>query len=175
MPTNYKLAIKHLNSQTQFRVSGDPEVYDNITFTGVQTYTQAELDAAWLEREALPPIAPISYSEADDLSYSTSNKWVQKNRLTFGSSDGEYLIEWSAEGGAKRNNTQAAFQCELDDSISISSFNVRLNNMGFTPISGFKKVVLSAGSHTVDIDYRTTSSKKPVFLQNARIKVTQLT
>jgi len=174
MPTNYKLAIKHLDHQTPFRVDGDPEVFENITFTSGKTYTQAELDSASVTLATQPPLSELMYAESDSVSNTTSQTWVRKTTLEFRAHDGDYLVEWSAEARASKDKTKAAFQCELDDSIKINSGNARLDGTGFHPFNGFKKLTLTAGVHTVDIDYMCGQSKRTVYIQNARIKITQL-
>ena len=116
----------------------------------------------------------LNYIDDDKESSTTSRKWVQKLSLEFRALDGDYLIEWSAEARASKDKTKAAFQCELDNSIKINSGNARLDGTGFLPFNGFKKLTLTAGVHTVDIDYMCGQSKRVVYIQNARIKITQL-
>lgn len=174
MPTNYKLAIKHLDSQTPFRVDGDPEVFENITFTSGQTYTKAELDSANNTRMSLPPMDEIMYVERDAVSSTTSRNWVEKVKLTCLVVEGDYLIEWSAEARASKDKTKASIQCDLDDGTVLNSLTVRLDGSGYAAYGGFKKVALTDGVHTVDIDFKCEQSKKTMYIQNARIKITQV-
>jgi len=171
MATNYRLAIKYLDSQTPFQLDGDPEDYSNITFTSGTTYTEAELDIAWAALEALPPREDFIYQEEDNESSTTSTKsWVKKLSRDFTSDAGDYLVEWRAEGRAKKNNTKAYVKCDIDDSISINDNEV-LVNTGNTSIGGFKKVTLTAGAHNVSISFKASSSKKAMYIQNTRLKV----
>ena len=120
------------------------------------------------------PIEDLVYEEDDAESVTTSTtQWIKKLTKNFAAADGDYLIEWSAEAKSNKNNTKAYIRCELDDTTKINSGSITLGE-DFSTHSGFKKVNLSEGTHKLDIDYKTSKSRKPMTIRNARIKVTRI-
>lgn len=130
---------------------------------------------------ASPPTSVFGteYQKAEDdgdtFTVSTT-AWVEKLKLTTTSLvGGTYRIAWSYTWA--HNNTSATeflARVELDDTFGLAYHQEEPQDEGWEqrmPASGFKTIDLSAGVHTVDLDFASTSSAQASRIGNARLEL----
>ena len=111
------------------------------------------------------------YAESESTSSTTSGSYQRKLRLTTSSiAAGDYLIRWYFEYSVGSNNKEIGYRVQVDDSDTISEINVEPRSSNYEPASGFKKITLSAGVHTVDIDY-VDLTNKTTYIRKARLEI----
>jgi hypothetical protein len=97
----------------------------------------------------------ISKATAEGQDSTTEATWQQKLRLTLTDiPDGTYIVQWYCELRHSNNTAseRAEMQVEVNDTTQIG-FSVWAYNI-FEDSGGFAVTDLSAGSYTIDLDYR---------------------
>jgi len=117
----------------------------------------------------------FEYAGSNGVSTTTSTAFQQKVRLTWTATDADYLIEWTAEVRVQNSNRKIGVRCQFDDTQDINNLviNPSRSSADWGNVSGFIKVSLTPGVHTVDIDFRSSNAGALVGIRSARIKVTQ--
>lgn len=116
-----------------------------------------------------------NYSESDS-STTNSRSWQTKVTLTFNAEAADYDVTWYAEVRTTDTGTRVRSRVRSDGTtIGETDWIPDADGgSGWGPISGFKKVTLTAGSKTIELQYRTKTSGKSVKIRNARIKAEKL-
>ena len=123
-----------------------------------------------------PGAQTIEYDESENESSTTGTSWMTKLAHTFTASASDYLVQWNAEVSATEGLVDAKVKVRVqqDDTTVLNECDWTPAG-GFSSVSGFKKVTLTAGSHTFDIDYASSVVGKSVTIRKARIMATKLT
>jgi hypothetical protein len=96
-----------------------------------------------------------TYAESESESTTSQTSYQQKLRLTTASLPaGNYHVGWSFEISVDSNNKTAGCRVQIDDTTTICEFFQSPFSNEYSGISGFARVALTAGVHTIDIDYR---------------------
>lgn len=122
------------------------------------------------------------YTDSDAVSTTTSTTFQQKLRLTTASIPaGTYRIGWSYQWNHDSTNNGYEGRVQIDDSTEIMFHQQEPQDSGGTfgttgtdqqyQLSGFKHISLTAGVHTIDIDYRTNNGANASSIWNARIEI----
>lgn len=132
-----------------------------------------DVQAALRALDSYPFGLEFNYAEDNTVSSTTSTTYVQKLRLSLISIPaGTYFILWSFEWRYDGSNDDFFAQVEIDDTTQIMEMEVEPVYTGnWHPASGHRVIDLTAGNHTIDIDYRTTDSGKTAYIDRARITV----
>lgn len=122
---------------------------DSITFTDITDY---------------------QYAESESESSTSSTNYQQKLRLTTSSlSAGDYRIAWHFEYAVGSNNKKAQYQVQVDDSTTIHSIDPEIRANYWQNSAGIKRLTLTSGTHTIDIDYRKSNATAKI--RKARIDI----
>jgi hypothetical protein len=126
----------------------------------------------------------IDDGEDDTFRSTTSESWQQAQRLNFTApATGRYRISWSYMWSF--DGTSRDFECrvQLDDSVDLYGNEVHVQEpkdsngwgAGGTdqrfPVSFFRNVNVTAGSHYVDIDYRSGDDDDTAAIHFSNIEV----
>ncbi len=113
------------------------------------------------------------YVESNAESSTSSTTFQQKVRLNLTNiPSGDYLVSWNAQFRGDKKSTTFEIQILEDSStqIDLAQWVPFANNDGGYPKqSGFVQRTLTAGNHTFDLDYRTTTSGDTAAIKNARV------
>lgn len=122
------------------------------------------------------------YIEDETVSITTSTTFQEKLSLSTPATlpAGTYRIGWSYRFNHNNNGNDFEGRVQLDNTTDIDFVKVEpkdsAGNFGGSGssqryvVSGFKNVVLTAGVHTIDIDYRTDSGGINSAIWEARIE-----
>lgn len=111
------------------------------------------------------------YGESESTSSTTSSSYQQKLRITTSSlAAGDYSVRWFFEYAVASNNKQIGYRVQIDDSTTIHEINPEPRSNNYESSGGFKKITLSAGVHTIDIDYKALAGKAAK-IRNARLEI----
>lgn len=113
------------------------------------------------------PLKVVAYGESEGASSTTSRTYQRKLRVTFTAKAKDYLVLFSCE--VRRFNRNGEFRVQVDNTSTLVECEYR--NGGYDLKSGFQRLTLTAGSHDVDVDYRTTKNGRTVYIRRARITV----
>lgn len=117
------------------------------------------------------------YNDSEAESSTTSPNYQNKVNLTFDSVDGDYIINWTCEVFSEDNGTRIEHKLELDNSIIINETDPNYDTdqkEGFGCSTGFQKRTLTAGSHDLDLGFKTTQAGKEVTIRRARVFLQKL-
>ncbi len=123
----------------------------------------------------LPSI--IEYAESEAISSTTSTSWNLKVSLTFTATATDYLLQWYAEVCSSNKLARVQTRVQEDDTTTHHEADWNpdtRDEVGYGTICGFRKITLTAGSHTFDMDYTTSNNGKSVSIRRARISATRL-
>jgi hypothetical protein len=120
-----------------------------------------------------------SYTESEGESTTTSTSWVNKATKTFTPSPaqpGDYLVMGFAmlNGDSTDSGHEAYARLTIDNTVYQAERNFRPDDtLDYVPLYAFKKYRMLSGSHTINIDYRSsdTHGTTIVKIENARILV----
>ncbi len=121
-------------------------------------------------------VSGFEYADDDGESQTTSTTYIEKLKLT--TSDliaGDYLITYCAEVTITSGFKTVDVICDLDDvdELGQKRFDSQ-DDVEYMSFSGFKKKTLSAGIHTIDIDYKSAGSPEVAKIRRARIYIRKL-
>ena len=101
------------------------------------------------------------YVESEGTSSTTSSSFQQKLRLTTSSLvGGDYRIHYSGEVTNTSEERAVQARCQIDDTTEIGQHGASFGEdepNEFYAFAGKKKIALTAGVHTIDIDFREQS------------------
>jgi hypothetical protein len=113
---------------------------------------------------------------SDAESSTNSITYIQKLRLTTSSLEaGTYLIFWSVSYSQESNSQGCRQRIQVDDTDTIFEMNGAPNityaQNGWYPDSGYHVGPLSAGVHTIDLDFCSTITNKTAYIRNAHLSI----
>lgn len=115
------------------------------------------------------------YAESESEQQTTNNAFDQKLKLTTSAlSGGTYRIQWYYEWQYSSSNRNFKARVQVDDTTIISEQSQEPKDSGndvYYIESGFKRIVLSAGVHTVDIDWCCENLGDTAIIRRARIEL----
>lgn len=157
-----KLTETDDNVEIKFKValdSGQEAILNNLVSTHDSNY--------WSKKYC-------TYVEDNNTLSTTSTSYQQKIKLTtdylFG---GEFIVRWFYKWGANNTSDKIDVKIELDDSdILFNQIEDARNVNDVFNVSGFKKINLSRGIHTIDLDFRTSNINNEVHIDDARFELT---
>lgn len=82
---------------------------------------------------------------------------------------GDYHIQWYMEMKSSASNRDVEYQVDLDAGTIIGGAIVRLDD--YMDFSGHKETTFTAGSHTVELDFRRITGGGTCYVQRARISM----
>ena len=113
-------------------------------------------------------------AESAAVSSTTSDVFQQKLRLTTSSlTGGTYRVGWYFNWNHDDNKSSFVSRVQIDDATTIHNHFEKPHDDGpeqLQTVCGFYHGTLSSGTHTIDIDYRTTDNGKTASMSNARIE-----
>jgi len=109
-------------------------------------------------------------------SSTTSDEFQQKLRLTTPSLPaGTYRIGWYCELSAGAANDPAKFQVQLDDTTTLggktTKWSMTYSQGLWEPTEGFAYAILTADTHTIDLDYAAYNSGDTIYIKRARLEI----
>ncbi len=117
----------------------------------------------------VPPNFEQTISEGN--SATTSATYQNKLTLTTSASNiaGTYYILWYSEFSQSNANGVAEVQI-LVDGVQVANYNVKLAvASSFVPFPGFSLTTLIAGSHTIQIQFRSPNAAGTVTIKRSRL------
>jgi hypothetical protein len=115
------------------------------------------------------------YVEDELTSTTTSTIFIEKLKLTTRNIlEGKYKISWYYQWIYSAATQDFKGRVQLDDSINIMSHQQEPKDGGDEqkiPVSGFKVLDLTAGVHTIDIDFCRSDSPGTATISNARLEI----
>ena len=134
----------------------------------------AELASSWIFGRHVSNLH-FEYADSNGISTTTSTTAQQKVQLTWTATDADYLIEWAAEVRVQNSNRKIGVRARADGVFDINEIFINPSKASgdWGPVGGFIKRTITAGVHTIEIDFRSSNAGALVGIRNARIKVTQ--
>lgn len=115
---------------------------------------------------------PVDFNASESTSQTTSTTYTLKVNLNFTADAADYIIWWYVEDYTSHSPTRVDIRVELDNTTTLGLVDDSPDSKkttGFSAISGYQKVTLTAGSHDVDMDFASTKSGKVVRVRRARL------
>jgi hypothetical protein len=116
----------------------------------------------------------IAQNESTGLSTTTSTTYQQKLRLTTGAIEaGTYRIGWMYDWGMTSNSYNFDAQVQVDTTTLMNHVEEPqdASTAQRHQVSGFAYVTLTAATHNVDLDYRSSNASGTARIQNARLEI----
>jgi len=137
------------------------EIHDNLQsqIDNLQAYS-SPYGLSFTNFEEVGPLSTTSVSFLNALD--TGNLNVPAGTYRVG-----WYLEWSI------SNSSYPFVCRLlmDNETSIMETNIRTPDASsWNVMSGFKYVIVSSGTHYVDVDFKSTKSGKTASIRNIRLE-----
>lgn len=124
---------------------------------------------------AMLPVFGSEFSQvaSEGESTHTLDTYQQKVRLTTPSlSGGVYRIGWYNETRCSSVSADIYYRVQLDDTTDLCEVNNEIgDNTNYLAGPGFAHVTLTAGVHTVDMDYRNETASNTAYIRRARIEL----
>ena len=117
------------------------------------------------------PLAAYEHAADDTVSTTISTTYIEKLKLTTSSLPaGDYRIGFSLELG-NDNKRRSDFRVQVDDATTIAEAGSpqTRNNNDYMAYSGFAVVTLTAGTHTVDVDFKRDANT--ALIRRVRVEV----
>jgi hypothetical protein len=116
-------------------------------------------------------VAISVFSEAE--STTTSSGYQEK--LSLSSADftqGTYRVGWYAEVRCNSGTSDTLFRVQSDNTATLAEQNLEpQETSNYLAVSGFQYINLTAGSHFIDIDYRSETSGVTSYIRRARLEI----
>ena len=140
---------------------GDAITVYNFTGAGINNVTVDAAGKATIDVSAAAVTfgTEYTYIESEGVSATGSLEWQEKVQLTTsGIPAGDYRIGWAFEGSHDDEPEDAQFRIRLDGTETINEFRLGGDDddSGYHPFAGFKRVTLTSGVHTFEIEFRET-------------------
>ena len=109
--------------------------------------------------------------QIDDAETSTtSGSYIQKTRMSLTDIPaGDYRIMWSSTIRASMNGKSVIFRIRVDNTTTIIEENSTSNK--YSSFTKFARITLSAGDHTIDVDYKREKPPAECFIKNVRLEL----
>ena len=123
-----------------------------------------------------PDVTASGYAESDSDQGRTSTSYATKVTLSGieGNDTAMFDFHWYCEIRSEDSGTRVKVRVRLDDSTVLGETDMNPDTSagdGYGPVSGFKQLSLSRGTHHVDIDWASSQGGKDVRIRRARIQV----
>lgn len=117
----------------------------------------------------------ISNAESLAQSTTTSSTFQQKVTISTGSiAAGTYRVGWSFEWGYSAGNNDFQARVQVDNTTTLLSHRTEPQDTGADQqhgVGGFGYVTLTAGTHTIDLDYASSDNSSTARIWNARLEI----
>jgi len=117
----------------------------------------------------------IAQAASDALSTTTSTTYQQKLRLSTGPIEaGTYRVGWMYDWQITSTNSNFDGRVQLNDTTLLMAHLEEAQDSATGQrhqVSGFAYVTLTAATHNIDIDYRTSNAAATARIQNARLEI----
>lgn len=116
-----------------------------------------------------------SVAETSSLALSSitgTTTFQQKLRLTFTAVAGTYIIFGKFNWRFSVNTQSFKARIQTDDTTDGFNFELEIHDAGTAELDSvctFYTVILTAGSHNIDLDYGTTNTGETAYISNARL------
>jgi hypothetical protein len=114
-------------------------------------------------------------ASSETVQQTTNNAYQQKVRLTLnGLVGGKYRISWYYESQYNNRSHDFRGRVQVDDTITIMEHQQESTDTGndqWNPKSGFKYENLSAGNHTIDLDWCCSNLGDTATIRRARLEI----
>lgn len=116
------------------------------------------------------------HAESEGESTTSSESYIEKINHNDTYEAGDYLINWFAEMQCSAGNTIAKLRLKFNDEIIAESHydpnsSETGDNWKFTSFCGFKRKTITAGTHTIKMEFCGTNDNKSVTIRRARINI----
>lgn len=118
----------------------------------------------------------VESASSEGESQTTSLTYVQKVRLDLNvPSTDFYTIMWSCGATIDDETMSVDVRVEIDDTTLVDEFQYipkkRLSsaNPSYPNFAGVSRISLTSGTHTIDLDFKTTDSARSVAIRRARV------
>ena len=159
---------------------GDARYYTEIELNNGQLdtryYTEAEINARMATISGAIGIVGSTYtSSEEETSISAVTTPVQKLRLTTPNltSSGTNRVQYYCEAACRSNGKDVIVRIQVDDTYTImeSIGKTAAYDIGWDVMGGFYTGTFSAGVHTIDLDfYSSTSGPHTLVIRRARLE-----
>lgn len=126
-------------------------------------------------KDALNNLAFNDYAESETESTTALTTYQPKLQHTTPLlAAGDYIINWSGEYTNSTKDANTMVEVDLDSGTILTEFsksNTKVDNE-WLPFSGFKKVTLTAATHTVDVNYKAVASTAKI--RRVRVKIERI-
>ena len=113
------------------------------------------------------------FEAAESLAESTTVSTTYVNKLTLTTASlaaGDYYISWSASVSNSNNGKLIGVQVQVDDTTTLTDTNTFVDTLNlFESVSGNAVVTLTAATHTIDLDFKTSANTGSI--QDARFQI----
>lgn len=111
----------------------------------------------------------FDFDEDETESSTTSTAFVEKFSFTTDSlAAGDYYFAWTYECKTPLGNSKTMeVRVQVDDTTTVSTEAIRATKASFTLRSGFDLYTFTAGTHTIDVDFRKIWGQ--AFIKNVRL------
>lgn len=166
-PTDIKARQKYLRDMPE-----NPLIDSAAT---VEELNAIVIDESWVPPEVKTLEEEIKLHKLEDEieTSTTSRKYKRRNRMTFDTKSGDYLITFTAEIRNTNKKGKCKTQVKLDDvEISKTSGNPDPAELEYSTISSTSVKTLTEGTHTLDVNYATT--KGACFIRRVRLQALKI-
>jgi len=115
---------------------------------------------------------PICYVADEENSSKTGVEYTQKLSLNVEVEEtANYLVQWSAEVRTDVKNIGVKIRVQLDDTTDLAEmiWDPDYHFGWYSPMTGFKKIELTAGTRVIDLDWASSAPNKSVHLRKVRL------
>lgn len=139
--------------------------------TGTDTLWSSQKITDFVQGGSLPVVA---YASSEHESESTSTSWQEKVDLDASIPESAfYMLWWSAEVQCERYTRPMGLRIQVNDTTEVQDLEfaptVFDSYEKYSPISGFERIYLSAGSVSIDMDYKSLIQWETVKIRKARL------
>ena len=116
------------------------------------------------------------YGESLPILLTNSTTWVEKIKLSLPNCHATtYRFEWTFEWGTTDTSFPIHVRIRLDDATDVNNYTM-VSTLAATAVagSGFARLVLTEGSHFVDIDVKADNTNYSVGIRKVRIEALEV-
>jgi len=148
---------------------------NELTTTSGVLQTQITINTLTSAGGAIAVSEPISTTTSTDFQEKL-NLTVDTSTVTTGTLD-QYRLIWYYEWGYSSAAAEFNSRIQIDDVDTVGEINWRpaaTDETTYAASSGYIDMTLSSGTHSFDIDYRSTSAGKTARIQKARLSLSRV-
>ena len=120
---------------------------------------------------------PVSYVESEAISSTTSTTYQHKVTLSGTvATEGEHIVLWFYEWNYTNGNFYFEARVHFDNTTDLmNQFESPATVDSWAIVSGFKRLTLSPGIHTFDLEFASSQLGKTASMRKARLELWRLT